>query len=69
MVENSTALSPTAANARMELIFLQGARRRFYLHKSTSLARLPNLPGIEEVTPQSIVLRYVVKCNHKNAMS
>lgn len=69
MVENSTALSPTAANARMELIFLQGARRRFYLRKSTSLARLPSLPGIEEVTLQNAVLCYVVNCNHKNAVS
>lgn len=69
MVETSIAVSPTSANVRMELIFLQGARRRFYLCKSTSLVHLPNLLGIEEVTLQSIALCCVVKCNHKNAVS
>jgi len=69
MVENSIALSPTAANVRIELIFLQGFRRQFYLCKSTSLARLPNSLGSEEVTLQSIALCYIVKCNHENAVS
>lgn len=69
MMENSTTHSSTAAYVRTGLIFMQSFHGWFYLCNSTSLTRLPNLLGMEEVTPQSIVLCYIIKCNHKNAVS